>query len=210
MPELGYALSSEEHGPDDLVDYAVRAESVGFEHALLSDHYHPWVRRQGESPFVWSTLGGIARETESLQVGTGVTCPIKRLHPALVAQASATAASMFDDRFFLGVGTGENLNEHVVGGRWPPHPERLAMLEEAVGIIRDLWTGEERSHHGEYFDVENATLFTVPDETPPLYVAAGGRRRPPSWTTSVTDSSGPRRTNRSSTRTTVTAPDTVR
>ena len=174
MTEFGYALSSEEHGPRDLVRYARRAEEVGFTFALVSDHFHPWVSRQGESPFVWTVLGGIARETERLKVGTGVTCPIMRLHPAIVAQASATVAASMPSRFFLGVGTGENLNEHVLGGHWPDATTRLSMLEEAIGIIRALWTGESFSHRGPFFTVENARLFTLPETTPPLLVAASG------------------------------------
>jgi len=176
MVELGYALSSEEHPPDDLVDDALRAEDVGFEHALVSDHYHPWVSEQGHSPFVWSVLGAIARETDSIRVGTGVTCPIKRIHPAVVAQAAATTADLFDGRFFFGVGTGENLNEHVVGGRWPPFDVRLSMLAEAVDVIRELWRGDEVTHRGEHYTVENARLFTTPDDPPPIYVAAAGER----------------------------------
>lgn len=174
MVELGYALSSEEHGPRELVRYAERAEDAGFAFASLSDHYHPWISRQGNSPFAWTVLGAIAEATEDLAVGTGVTCPLVRMHPAVVAQAAATTAAATGGRFFLGVGTGENLNEHVVGERWPPHPVRLDMLAEAVEIVRGLWTGEEYSHHGEHFTVENARLFTVPDEPPPLYVAASG------------------------------------
>ncbi len=174
MTEFGYSLSSEEHGPRDLVRYARRAEEVGFTFALISDHYHPWVSRQGESPFVWTVLGGIARETERLKVGTGVTCPIMRLHPAIVAQAAATVAASMPSRFFLGVGTGENLNEHVLGGHWPDAATRLSMLEEAIGIIRALWTGESFSHRGRFFTVENARIFTLPERPPPILVAASG------------------------------------
>jgi G6PDH family F420-dependent oxidoreductase len=171
---LGYALSSEEHGPNDLIRHAALAEDSGVEFALLSDHFHPWIGDQGESPFVWTTLGGIARETETLRVGTGVTCPTTRLHPANVAQATATASVMFEDRFFLGVGTGERLNEHVTGERWPPHHVRLSMLEEAMAVIRELWSGDLCSHDGPHYTVENAQLFTRPDETPAVAVAAGG------------------------------------
>ena len=172
MPEIGYALSSEEHGPNALVDYAGRAEEAGFSFAMVSDHYHPWTTKQGDSPFVWSTLGGVARETDDLRVGTGVTCPTMRIHPAIIAQAAATTAAMFEGRFFLGVGTGERLNEDITGDRWPPHDVRLAMLEEAVGVIRELWTGEDVSHHGDHYTVENAKLFTLPEEPPDLAVAA--------------------------------------
>lgn len=174
MPELGYALSSEEHGPNQLAANAARAEDVGFEFALVSDHYHPWVEQQGEAPFVWTTLGGIARETDDLRVGTGVTCPTMRIHPAIIAQAAATTGAMFDGRFFLGVGTGERLNEHVLGDRWPPHHVRLEMLEEALAVMRELWTGEMHSHDGEHYTVENAQLFTLPEEPPDVAVAASG------------------------------------
>ena len=174
MVDLGYALSSEEHPPMTLADNAARAEEAGFGHALVSDHYHPWVSKQGESGLVWSTLGAIARATDGLRVGTGVTCPTMRIHPAIIAQASATAGSMFDGRFFLGVGTGERLNEHVVGTRWPPHHERVEMLEEAIEVIRTLWRGEMTSHHGEHYTVENAKVFTRAEEPPELAIAAGG------------------------------------
>ncbi|HVL51230.1 MAG TPA: TIGR03557 family F420-dependent LLM class oxidoreductase, partial [Actinomycetota bacterium] len=133
--EVGYALSSEEHGPNDLVDYAVRAEEAGFTFALISDHFHPWIDTQGHSPLVWSVVGGIARETSKLRLGTGVTCPTVRIHPAIVAQAAATSASMMPGRFFLGVGSGENLDEHITGSRWPEAEVRLEMLEEAVEVI---------------------------------------------------------------------------
>jgi G6PDH family F420-dependent oxidoreductase len=176
MTRLGLALSSEQFAPTALVDKARRAEEAGFEFALLSDHYHPWIAEQGHSPFAWSVLGGIARETDDLEVGTGVTCPTIRIHPAIVAQAAATTAAMMDGRFFLGVGTGENLNEHVTGERWPPHRVRLEMLEEAVDVIRSLWEGGTCSHDGKHFTVENARLFTRPDDPPPIHVAAGGER----------------------------------
>lgn len=174
MTEYGYALSSEEHGPNDLVQLARRAEEAGFSFALISDHFHPWLSAQGNSPFVWGVIGGIAQVTEGLQLGTGVTCPTFRTHPAIIAHASATAAAMMPGRFFLGVGTGENLNEHVLGDRWPPHDIRLAMLEEAVELIRLLWSGENISFWGDFYAVEDAQLFTVPDEAPPLHMAAGG------------------------------------
>src|SRR5436305_12374730 len=130
--EIGYALSSEDHPPNELVRQAQIAERAGFTFALISDHFHPWVGEQGHSPFVWSTLGGIAQATEKIRVGTGVTCPTMRIHPAVIAQAAATVASMSDGRFFLGVGTGENLNEHILVDRWPLTDERLEPLEEAV------------------------------------------------------------------------------
>ena len=172
--ELGYAISSEEHRPLDLVRNAARSEESGFTFALVSDHFHPWIDRQGESPFVWSVLGGIAVATERLVVGTGVTCPTMRIHPAIVAQAAATAAAMLPGRFFLGVGTGENLNEHVLGQRWPATEIRREMLEEAIDVMRELWRGELTSHRGRHYTVENARIYTLPDEPIEVMVAAGG------------------------------------
>jgi G6PDH family F420-dependent oxidoreductase len=172
VPELGYALSSEEHVPNDLVRHARRAEEAGFTFALVSDHFHPWIDQQGESPFVWGVIGGIAQATERLRLGTGVTCPLIRIHPAIVAQAAATAQSMMEGRFFLGVGTGENLNEHVLGDRWPPGDVRLEMLEEAVEVMRGLWEGGSYTHRGKHYTVENARIYTLPDEPPPIAVAA--------------------------------------
>lgn len=177
MPEIGYTLSSEEHHPNDLVEYASRAEEVGFDFLSVSDHFHPWNTAQGESPFVWSTLGGVAAATEDIDVGVGVSAPIVRMHPAVYAQAAASAAAMFDGRaFYAGVGTGEALNEHVLGDRWPEHEVRLEMLEEAVEVVDRLWSGEEVSHHGEHYTVENAKLFTLPEERPPICVSAYGER----------------------------------
>jgi G6PDH family F420-dependent oxidoreductase len=174
MIELGYALSSEEHSPQALVRNAQRAEAAGFSFALISDHYHPWISAQGHSPFVWSVIGGIAQATTTLRLGTGVTCPTVRIHPAIIAQAAATSAVMMDGRFFLGVGTGENLNEHILGDRWPPHDIRLAWLEESIEIMRLLWSGENISYWGETYTVEDAQLFTVPDTPPAIMVAASG------------------------------------
>ena len=175
-PRIGYALSSEEHPPLDLVRHAAAAEESGFEFALISDHFHPWVDQQGNSPFVWSVLGAIADATQGLEIGTGVTCPTMRIHPAIIAQAAATVAALMPGRFFLGVGTGENLNEHVLGQRWPEWDVRADMLDEAIDVIRLLWAGEEASHHGRYYTVENARLYTVPDTLPPIYVAGSGER----------------------------------
>jgi G6PDH family F420-dependent oxidoreductase len=174
MLEIGYALSSEEHRPGDLVRFAVAAEGAGFRFALISDHFHPWTDAQGQSPFVWAVLGGIARATEHLRVGTGVTCPTVRIHPAIVAQAAATVAAMMPGRFFLGVGSGENLNEHILGDNWPPARIRQQMLEEAVAVIRELWTGELVTHDGDWYTVHTARLYTVPEQAPPIMVAAGG------------------------------------
>jgi coenzyme F420-dependent glucose-6-phosphate dehydrogenase len=172
MPELGYALSSEEHPPNDLVRYARRAEETGFSFALVSDHFHPWIDEQGHSPFVWSVIGAIAHATERLRLGTGVTCPTIRIHPAIVAHAAATCAAMMPGRFFLGLGTGENLNEHVLGDKWPAPDERLDMLEEAIEIIRELWQGGYQTLRGDFYAVEGARLYTLPEEPPPIAVAA--------------------------------------
>ncbi len=144
--QIGYALSSEEHPPDALVANARCAEEIGFSFALISDHFHPWTDRQGHSPFVWSVLGGIASVTTRLRIGTGVTCPMIRTHPAIIAQAAATTACMMPGRFFLGVGTGENLNEHIVGRTWPAPDQRREMLTEAIAVMRRLWTGEDVTH----------------------------------------------------------------
>lgn len=176
MIQMGYALSSEEHAPNDLLRYARRAEEAGFSFAMISDHYHPWIDRQGQSPFVWSIIGGISQVTERLRLGTGVTCPTIRIHPAIIAQAAATAAAMMPGRFFLGVGSGENLNEHILGDHWPPANVRLEMLEEAVEVIRLLWQGGYQSYRGLYYTVEQARVYTLPVELPPIMVAASGPR----------------------------------
>jgi coenzyme F420-dependent glucose-6-phosphate dehydrogenase len=171
---FGYALSSEEHRPLDLVRNAQRAEEAGFDFAFLSDHFHPWLDRQGQSPFAWSVLGGIAAKTERLTVGTGVTALSLRIHPAILAQAAATVGDMLPGRFWFGVGTGENLNEHILGDPWPEHSLRAAMLEESVEIIRELWKGELVDHRGEFYDVSRARLYTLPKQLPPILVAASG------------------------------------
>jgi len=176
MAEIGYTLSSEEQGPEALVGLAERAEQVGFSFAGISDHFHPWIDKQGNSPFVWGVLGAISQRTERLRLLTGVTCPTFRVHPAIVAHAAATAAALLPGRFSLGVGSGENLNEHVLGERWPPVRERQARLEEAIEIIRGLWEGGLKSHRGDYYRVENARIYSLPDEPPPILVAVAGDR----------------------------------
>ena len=173
-PILGLALSSEENPPAKLVETTVDAERAGFTFAIISDHYHPWLPCQGQSPFVWTVLGAMAARTSTITLGTGVTCPIIRTHPAVIAQAAATTAALSGDRFWLGLGTGERLNEHVVGAKWPPVDVRQEMLEEAVDVIRQLWTGEEVDHHGRHFDVENARVYTLPSKPPEIMVAASG------------------------------------
>jgi coenzyme F420-dependent glucose-6-phosphate dehydrogenase len=176
MAQIGYTLSSEEFGPNDLVRFAKRAEEAGYDFASISDHFHPWVDQQGNSPFVWAVLGGISQATGRLRVGTGVTCPTTRVHPAIVAQAAATAAAMLPGRFWLGIGSGENLNEHIVGEGWPETAVRQERMVEAIEVIRLLWEGGLESHHGKHFTVENARLYTLPDEPPPIYVATAGER----------------------------------
>ena len=174
MTSIGYALSSEEHSPSDLVRHAALAEKVGFEFALISDHFHPWIDKQGHSPFVWSVLGGIAGATRTMQMGTGVTCPTIRIHPAIIAQAAATTADLFDGRFFLGLGTGENLNEHILGDHWPIYDDRRDMLVESIEIMRGLWKGKLFSHSGDHYVVENARIYTLPAKPPRIVIAAGG------------------------------------
>jgi len=174
LTQIGYMLSSEEHSGTDLAQYAERAEAVGFDYAVISDHYHPWTTTQGQSPFVWTVLGAIAARTSRIQVGTAVTCPTIRYHPAVVAQAAATVATMLPDRFFLGVGTGENLNEHIVGAPWADYETRGRMLEEAVDVIRQLWTGRQINHRGDFYAVQDARVFSLPDRPPPIIVAASG------------------------------------
>lgn len=174
MLQIGYSLSSEEHSPTELISVARQAEEAGFEFGFLSDHYHPWIDQQGHSPFAWAVLGGLSQALSTMRMGTGVTCPLIRYHPALVAQMAATAQVMFDGRFFLGLGTGENLNEHIFGDRWPPYAIRAEMLAEAVEIIRELWTGRLTSHRGPHYVVENARIYTLPDALPAIHIAAAG------------------------------------
>jgi G6PDH family F420-dependent oxidoreductase len=176
MPEIGCFLSSEEHGASALVAQAQRAEEAGFRAAWISDHFHPWISEQGESPFVWATLGAIAATTRELRVTTAVTCPTVRMHPAIVAHAAATVATMMPGRFGLGVGSGEALNEQILGDRWPPAMIRLEMLEEAIEVIRALWTGEVTYHHGRHYTVEYARLYSRPEQPPPILMSGFGDR----------------------------------
>jgi G6PDH family F420-dependent oxidoreductase len=173
MTEIGYFLSSEEHPGSTLVDTARRAEDAGFTRVWLSDHFHPWTDSQGHSPFVWCVIGGIASTTQ-LRLTTAVTCPTVRIHPVIVAQAAATAAEMMPGRFTLGVGSGEALNEHVLGEHWPTAPVRLEMLHEAIEIIRELWKGEEVDWRGRHYTVESARIYTRPDTPPPIVISAFG------------------------------------
>lgn len=173
MVSIGYFLSCEEYGPQELVRQTRMAEEAGFRRLWISDHFHPWTDAQGHSPFVWSVIGALSQAT-SLPVGTAVTCPTFRMHPLVVAHAAATAAVQLDGRFTLGVGSGEALNEHVLGQRWPPPGERLEMLEEAVQLIRRLHTGKRTTHRGTYYRVDDARLYTVPEQPVPVSVSAFG------------------------------------
>ncbi len=172
--KLGYFLSSEEHGPQELVRQAKLAEEAGFHALWISDHFHPWNDEQGQSPFVWSVIGAIAEATD-LPVTTGVTCPTLRIHPAIMAQAAATSAALLGPgRFNFGVGTGEALNEHILGDHWPQADVRLEMLEEAIEIMRGMWEGGQYSHEGTHYVVENARLYTLPDAPPPILISGFG------------------------------------
>ena len=173
--KIGYFLSCEEYTPAELIQQAKWAEQAGFESLWISDHFHPWNDAQGQSAFVWSLIGAISQVT-TLPVTTAVVCPTMRVHPAIVAQAAATSSVLSNGGFTLGVGSGEALNEHVVGARWPDVGVRLEMLEEAVEIIRALWQGEFVDHHGTHYTVENARLYTLPATPPPIYVSGFGPR----------------------------------
>lgn len=173
MTTFGYFLSSEEHGPRALVEQAGMADRAGFDKVSISDHFHPWMDSQGQSPFVWTTIGGIAAST-GVEVTTAVTCPILRTHPAIIAHAAATCSALLDGRFRLGVGTGERLNEHVLGQHWPPAAVRRDMLEEAVGLMRRLWEGDDTTVHGDHYTTENARIYTTPVGELPVIVSAFG------------------------------------
>jgi G6PDH family F420-dependent oxidoreductase len=174
MTKFGFSLMCELHHPNDLVEQAKRAEAAGFDFLTISDHYHPWLYSHGHSPYAWSVLGALAAVTEEIELISLVTCPIIRYHPAIVAQKAATVAAMSGGRFRLGLGAGEKLNEHVVGEGFPPASTRHAMLTEAVEIMRELWQGGYVTHHGDFFDVEDARVYTLPDEPVPLDIAVSG------------------------------------
>ncbi|WP_326686757.1 MULTISPECIES: TIGR03557 family F420-dependent LLM class oxidoreductase [unclassified Streptomyces] len=172
--QIGYKLASEQYGPQELIRQAVAAEAAGFDFVEMSDHYHPWLDGQGHSSFIWTVLGAVAARTERVELVTGVTCPTLRYHPAVVAQAAATLALVSEGRFVFGVGSGERLNEHVIGGGWPPVTERHVMLREALEIIRLLWQGGYRSYEGKYLQLEDARVFDLPPKSPLIAVAASG------------------------------------
>lgn len=176
MTRFGYTLMTEQSGPRDLVRYAVAAEETGFDFEVMSDHYSPWLDEQGHAPYAWTTLGAVAQATSRVGLMTYVTCPTLRYHPAVVAQKAATLQILAEGRFTLGLGSGENLNEHVVGTGWPAVQERQAMLREAIGIIRDLHTGDLVDHRGEFFQVDSARIWDLPDEAVEIGVAIAGPR----------------------------------
>src|SRR4051794_8758731 len=171
--QIGCFLSSEEFSPRELVEQAKQAEQAGFHALWISDHYHPWNDEQGHSPFVWSVIGAVA-EAVDLPITTGVTCPTVRIHPAIIAQAAATSAVLTQGRFTLGVGSGEALNEHILGDAWPNIETRLEMLEEAVEVIRTLWQGGMQDHRGIHYEVQNARIYDLPAEPPPILVSGFG------------------------------------
>jgi G6PDH family F420-dependent oxidoreductase len=176
MVQIGYTMMTEQAGPRDLVEHVVEAERAGFDFSVTSDHYFPWLESQGHAPYAWSVLGAAAQATARIPLMTYVTCPTTRYHPAVVAQKAATLQLLSEGRFRLGLGSGENLNEHVVGGGWPSPQARLEMLEEAVEIIRELFGGGNVHHQGTHFEVANARLWDLPDEPPPIGVAVSGKR----------------------------------
>ncbi|MFF8279824.1 LLM class F420-dependent oxidoreductase [Streptomyces lateritius] len=176
MVHIGYTMMTEQAGPRDLVAHVVGAEEAGFDFSVISDHSFPWLDEQGHAPYAWSVLGAAAQATSRIPLMTYVTCPTFRYHPAVIAQKAATMQLLSGGRFRLGLGSGENLNEHIVGAGWPSASVRLDMLEEAVGIIRALFGGEYVTHHGEHFQVDHAKLWDVPDTPPPIGVAVSGPR----------------------------------
>ncbi|MCB0894933.1 MAG: LLM class F420-dependent oxidoreductase [Nocardioides sp.] len=176
MTNFGYTLMTEQSGPRDLVRYAVAAEQAGFDFEVSSDHYSPWLTEQGHAPYAWTVLGAVAQATSRVGLMTYVTCPTMRYHPAVVAQKSATLQILAEGRFTLGLGSGENLNEHVVGEGWPAIQDRQEMLREAIDIIRSLHTGELVDYRGEYFQVDSARVWDVPDQGVDLGLAVAGER----------------------------------
>ncbi|MEO3798017.1 TIGR03557 family F420-dependent LLM class oxidoreductase [Nonomuraea sp. B10E15] len=174
MVHIGYTLMSEQTPARELVDYAAAAERIGFDYAVISDHYFPWLEEMGHSPYCWSVLGAAAQVTERLPLMTYVTCPIMRYHPAVVAQKAATMGVLSGGRFTLGLGAGENLNEHVIGEGWPPVDTRHRMFAEAVQIIRELFSGEYVTRQGEFYDVDSAKLYDLPERPVPIGIAASG------------------------------------
>jgi G6PDH family F420-dependent oxidoreductase len=176
MVRFGYTLMTEQAGPRDLVRYAAGAERAGFDFEVMSDHYFPWLDSQGHAPYAWSVLGAVAQATERVELMTYVTCPIIRYHPAVVAQKATTVQLLSDNRFTLGLGAGENLNEHVVGRGWPPVNVRHEMLAEAIGIIGALFDGDYVSYRGNHYRVDSAKLWDLPDVRVPIATAVSGEQ----------------------------------
>ena len=176
MTNFGYTLMTEQSGPKDLVRYAIAAEQVGFDFEVCSDHYSPWLVSQGHAPYAWTVLGAVAQATSTVELATYVTCPIIRYHPAVVAQKAATLQLLSDGRFILGLGSGENLNEHVTGEGWPPVDQRQEMLVEAATLIRELHTGELTTWEGDYYRVDSARIWDAPDGGVPLAIAVSGEK----------------------------------
>ena len=174
MTKIGYAAMLEQFHPTDLLDWCAQAESAGFEAGfMVSEHFHPWTPQQGNSAFAWAFMGALGQRT-SLNFGTAVTCPGFRYHPAVIAHAAATIGAMYPGRFYLGLGAGEALNEHVVGGEWPEIGIRSAMMFESIEIINKLFTGKVVKHKGDFFTLESAKLYTLPEVPVPVYVATAG------------------------------------
>lgn len=171
--KIGYSAMLEQFGPEEVTGYSVLAERHGFSGVMAADHYQPWVPAQGQAAFVWNVLTAIGERTTG-DLGPGVTCPSFRMHPAIVAQASATLAAMYPGRHWLGLGSGEALNEHIVGGYWPETPERIARMFEAIEIIRKLFSGKDVKHEGTFYKLESTRLWTLPEQTPPIYIATAG------------------------------------
>ncbi|HEX9068485.1 MAG TPA: TIGR03557 family F420-dependent LLM class oxidoreductase [Ktedonobacterales bacterium] len=174
MGMLGYAAMFEQFGPNDLLRWSQLAESLGFGGVMASDHFHPWTPSQGQSAFAWAWMGALGAQTKSVKFGTGVTAPGFRYHPAILAQASATLETMYPGRFYLGIGAGEALNEHIVGSYWPEAPTRSQILEHAVEAIRKLFTGKVVKYSSPHFTIESARLYTLPQTPPPIYIATSG------------------------------------
>ena len=170
MAVFGWKAGPEQYGPRELLEYAMAAEEAGFESIDVSDHFHPW-SEEGQAPFTWTCLGAVAARTTKIHMGTGITCPILRYHPAVIAQAAATLAVLAPGRVYLGLGTGEALNEYASTGDWPIYDERQAMLAEAIQLIRELWTGNDVTFQGDFFETHKARLFTLPDTPVPIYIS---------------------------------------
>ncbi len=176
MTRFGYTLMTEQSGPRDLLSYAVAAEEAGFDFEVCSDHYSPWLTSQGHAPYAWSVLGAVAQATSRVELATYVTCPIIRYHPAVVAQKAATLQLLSEGRFILGLGSGENLNEHITGEGWPPIAQRQDMLVEAAAIIRELQSGDLVMWEGDYFRVDSARVWDAPEGGVPIAIAVSGAK----------------------------------